>query len=66
MSLQHYIDNEGVVELLQQKELSPGLKQHLASDIDMYKFISYLIQTFQITVNWNWIRSHQDDHNDYV
>ena len=62
--LQHYIDNEGVVKLLQQKELSPGLKQHLASDIDMYMFILHLIKTFNISVNWNWIRSHQDDHAD--
>ena len=48
--LQHYMDNERVVELLTQEKLSPGLKQHLASDIDMYKVITYLTKTFNIKV----------------
>ena len=42
-SLNHYIDNEGVVDLLNQEELAPDLNSHLESDIDMYFVIHHII-----------------------
>ena len=55
-----YIDNEGVVEDLSEDERKPGLKVHLAPDTEMSVLIKSILQQVKATIEWIWIKGHQD------
>ena len=59
--LQVYLDNKGVIDYLNQSNITKGLKDHLAAETDVNVLERQILRDTNVEFHWEWVKGHQDD-----